>query len=344
MRQEDTKLFPSGRTFGGEYQGTLTQPEQSISSISDILSSRSILTEKGKIHVILAAGLTPAWQQILSFNRFSPGEVNRANSAVWCASGKVLNVGCALHHLGVASKTLCPVGGPASERIRADFERLGIPVRWLISRVPTRVCTTILDEATGLTTELVEDSNSIPVDELNAYFQAFVEEVQPVSVVVISGSLPRGIPMTFFRQLLQQTTAKAVLDIRGPELEAALVCHPFVVKPNREELEKTVGCKLHSERSLIDAMSDVRSRGAEWVVVSHGSELLMALGPEGLIQIEPPRVSVKNPIGCGDCLAAGIAAGIDRNLSMRESLEIGVRAAAENAREILPARNLSRLP
>ena len=49
--------------------------------------------------VILAAGLTPAWQQILVFERFSPGEVNRATQAVWCASGKVLNVGCALHHL-----------------------------------------------------------------------------------------------------------------------------------------------------------------------------------------------------------------------------------------------------
>ena len=52
--------------------------------------------------MILAAGLTPAWQQILSFRRFIPGEVNRAEQSIWCGSGKVLNVGCALHHLGAS--------------------------------------------------------------------------------------------------------------------------------------------------------------------------------------------------------------------------------------------------
>ena len=79
--------------------------------------------------MILAAGLTPAWQQILAFRRFIPGEVNRAHTAAWCASGKVLNVGCALHHLGAASKSLCLVGGTSGEQVRADFEKLGVPVR-----------------------------------------------------------------------------------------------------------------------------------------------------------------------------------------------------------------------
>ena len=50
--------------------------------------------------MILAAGLTPAWQQILSFDQFTLGEVNRARRSVWCGSGKVLNVGCALRQLG----------------------------------------------------------------------------------------------------------------------------------------------------------------------------------------------------------------------------------------------------
>lgn len=294
--------------------------------------------------MILAAGLTPAWQQTLTFHRFHPGEVNRARQAIWCGSGKVLNVGCALHHLGVNSKTLCLVGGITGQQIRTDFEALGVPVRWVQSQVRSRICTTILDESTREMTELVENSNSISADELDAFYQAFVEESRAASVAVLSGSLPEGTPVTFFRRLLEQTRLKVVLDIRGPELEAILKLKPFVVKPNREELSKTVRRELTSDDDLFAAMSEIRERGAEWVVVSQGSAPLMALGPEGQIQITPPRVEVRNPIGCGDCLAAGIAAGIDRSLTMRESLEIGVRAAAENAREILPARNLTRLP
>jgi tagatose 6-phosphate kinase len=294
--------------------------------------------------VILVAGLTPAWQQILSFHRFSAGEVNRARRAVWCGSGKVLNVGCALHHLGAASKSLCLVGGVTGQQIRDDFETLNVPVRWVPSQIPSRICTTILDESTHSTTELVENSHSIPTDELEAFFLAFVEESRLANVIILSGSLPQGTPATFFRRLLEQSTAKVVLDIRGPELEEVLELNPFIVKPNREELARTVGHELTTENDLVNAMAEIRERGAEWVVVSQGAAPLVALGPDGLIQIVPPQVDVCNPIGCGDCLAAGIAAGIDRQYSMQDALQIGVRAAAENARELLPARNLSRLP
>ena len=294
--------------------------------------------------MILAVGLSPAWQQILSFEQFSVGEVNRAKSAIGCASGKVLNVGCALFHLGVPVKTLCPVGGPTGQQISADFDRLGIPVRWLSSAIPTRSCITILDEKTAHTTELVENCAPVPEKELSEFLDAFGEEAASASVVVLTGSLPQGAPPDFFRQMLERTSAKAVLDIRGSELENTLPLRPFVVKPNRDELAKTVGHELKSEEEILAAMAELRDRGAEWVVVSQGPGPLLALGPEGVLRISPPEVQVCNPIGCGDCLAAGIAAGIEKRASMQQSLEWGVAAAAENAITLLPARKLSRLP
>lgn len=294
--------------------------------------------------MILAAGLTPAWQQIAVFKQLRPGEVNRAEQVCWCASGKVLNVGCALRQLGLPSKTLSFAGGFSGQQLRADFEDLGIAVRWIESRVPTRVCTTILDQSTGLTTELVENSGPVPEDELNQYFAAWCEEAPDASVVVISGSLPQGTSPVFFCRMLERTSAKAVLDIRGAELNEALRLKPLVVKPNREELAKTVGHEITTDDQLIAAMSEIRSRGAEWVVVSGGPDPLLALGPEGLVRIQPPRIVVANPIGCGDCLAAGIAAGIDRGYSLPDAIRLGVQAAAENAQELLPARKLSRAP
>src|SRR4030042_1085567 len=50
--------------------------------------------------MILSAGLTPAWQQILEFSSFRYGEVNRAIAVHWLAQGKALNAGIAGHHLG----------------------------------------------------------------------------------------------------------------------------------------------------------------------------------------------------------------------------------------------------
>ena len=70
--------------------------------------------------MILCAGLTPAWQQILVFESFRVGEVNRAREVIWCASGKVFNAGIAAHHLGGPSLTLATVGGPVLPQIEAD--------------------------------------------------------------------------------------------------------------------------------------------------------------------------------------------------------------------------------
>ncbi|WP_010584271.1 1-phosphofructokinase family hexose kinase [Schlesneria paludicola] len=293
--------------------------------------------------MILSTGLTPAWQQILVFSEFAVGQVNRATAALACASGKVLNVGSALHQLGVHSKTLSLAGGKVGELLRADFERLGAPVRWVPSQIPTRTCTTILDQKTNLTTELVENSHAVPHDELETFFHAFVEEVRAAQTVVITGSLPDGCPKNYFRRLLEKSHARSILDIRGAELDEALATRPFIVKPNCEELARTVGRDLDSSEDIFAAMAELRARGAEWVVISQGADPLLALGPDGRLQIDVPQVDVRNPIGCGDCLAAGIAVGLDKGLSMPDSLRCGVRAAGENASHLLPARGLSRL-
>ena len=286
--------------------------------------------------MIVAAGLTPAWQQILVFDRMRTGHVNRAKTAVWCGSGKVLNVGAALHHLGAESLTLCPVGGTTGQQIRDNFAERGIPARWLATSAPTRVCTTILDEETGTTTELVENSAPLSETELDEYVVAFSEEARAASVVVLSGSLPRGTPTDYYRRLLERTSAKVILDMRGRELIECLPQRPFLAKPNREELAVTIGRPLESDDDVIAAMSELRTLGAEWVVVSNGPAPLLALGPGGLHRIEPPRVHVINPIGCGDALCAGLALRIDQQWPVLDALREAVANASKRASELLP--------
>ena len=92
--------------------------------------------------MILAAGLTPAWQQVLLFRGFRWGEVNRADEVYRCASGKVCNAGIALHRLGGPSQALAPVGGPVAAAMQQDFAEMGVPCRWVPTRAGTRICTT----------------------------------------------------------------------------------------------------------------------------------------------------------------------------------------------------------
>lgn len=288
--------------------------------------------------MIVAAGLSPAWQQILEFDDFAPGEVNRARQAVWCSSGKVLNVGLALGHLGAPSTTVALVGGSPRAAIEQEFAELGFARRWVAASLPTRVCTTLLDRATGQTTELVQNAAAVTAEELAEFRRQYAEVAAAAQLRVLSGSLPPGTPPTFFRELLQAAPGTAILDARGPELLAALEERPLLVKPNREELARTVGRPLSDEADLWRAMREIVERGAEWIVVTDGRGDLFGTNARESYRWTPVRVPTVNPIGCGDCLAAGLADALAEGCDVPAAVAFGIAAAADNAAQLLPGR------
>lgn len=289
--------------------------------------------------MILAAGLTPAWQQIARFESLALGEVNRAAEVHWCASGKVLNVGIALAHLGDDCCVVSPLGGDIAERARREFDRIGLSARLAVYDGPTRVCTTLIDSSMARVTELVENARPLAAECLTRFRRAYAEEASQAEIVVLSGSLPAGTPETFYRDLLAMTPGRVVLDARGPELLAALEHRPFLIKPNREELARTVGRPLDDDRELCSAMRELIERGAEWIVVTEGTRAIWAASAAGLVRLQPLAVErVVNPIGCGDCLAAGIAWGLGRGVDPLAAVRLGIAAAAQNAAQLLPGR------
>ena len=289
--------------------------------------------------MILSAGLTPAWQQIMVFDHLSPGEVNRARESVWCGSGKVLNAGVAAHHLGGPSLTLAPLGGPPLLEIEREFAEMGVPRRWIRTEAATRVCTTLLDRGSGQITELVENGRPLSDGELRDYRDAFCEEAARASVVVLIGSQPAGVPVAFYRELVAATRCPMVLDFRGEGLLSVLDLKPYVVKPNREELGQTIGRVLDDDAALLDAMLELNRRGAQWVVVTEGAKAVWVSSPEHVYRLVPPRIEeIVNPIGCGDSLAAGIAWAIRRGDGIVDAVRFGIGAAADNLGKLLPCR------
>jgi tagatose 6-phosphate kinase len=289
--------------------------------------------------MILAAGLTPTWQQIYSFDRFRAGEVNRASNTARCASGKVLNVGIALNQLSAESRVLSMVGRSDRDAMDHEFAAMGMSVRWIETSAATRTCTSILDRQSGTITELVENAGVVTEEELAEFRAAFIEQAGAADFVVLTGSLPAGAPASFHRDLLENVHCGVLLDTRAEELLLALEHRPLVVKPNREELAATFGKSLVSEEDLHSAMAELNQLGAQWVVVSEGGRAVWVRGGGQLYRLDPPQLArVVNPIGCGDVLAAGIATALVRGDDALDAVRFGIAAAAESALDLLPAR------
>jgi fructose-1-phosphate kinase PfkB-like protein len=265
--------------------------------------------------------------------------VNRAREAVWCGSGKVLNAGLAAHHLGGPSLTLAPLGGPPLAEIDREFAALGVPRRWIETVAAARVCTTLLDRATGQITELVENGRPLSDRELAAYRAAYIEEVARADIAILIGSLPAGVPVSFYRELVAATPCPTVLDFRGEGLLSVLDLKPYVVKPNREELGHTFNRSLDDDADLLAAMRELNRRGAQWAVVTQGARAVWVSSLEHVYCLVPPRIDeVVNPIGCGDCLAAGIAWATRRGDAILDAVRFGIGAAGDNLGKLLPAR------
>jgi fructose-1-phosphate kinase PfkB-like protein len=135
---------------------------------------------------------------------------------------------------------------------------------------------------------------------------------------------------------LAHTPSKVILDARGPELLEALPARPFLVKPNRSELGQTLGRELRDDDQLFDALREINDRGAEWVVITDGGNPVYARSRQHLYRLPPPPAEVVNPIGCGDCMAAGIAQGLAMGNDPLDAIRRGLAVAANKLGQLSP--------
>ena len=135
------------------------------------------------------------------------------------------------------------------------------------------------------------------------------------SLIALSGSLPKGAPVSYYSTLVREIAAaggRALVDTSGPALAAGLQARPFAVKPNRVEAENLLGRSVGgTPRELAAAATEIQAQfGVPWVLLSNGSCGLVVLDGTGaawhgtveLTQAE--QSEIVNDQGCGDALVA----------------------------------------
>ena len=183
------------------------------------------------------------------------------------------------------------------------------------------------ERRTGARTALFnEPGPEVTAAEFGRMVGRFTELMAAAEAVVISGSLPRGVPLDAYATLAAiaaEHGVPAIVDADGEPLRHAPGGRPSIVKPNAEELARAV-----PEGGPEEGAQALRGRGAESVVVSMGAEGLLAVTPEGIFRARMPYKVEGNPTGAGDSLVAGLALGLVERSPWPERL---IRAAALGA-------------
>lgn len=278
---------------------------------------------------IVCLGLNPALDITYRVDRLALGEAQRVSEVSERAGGKAANVARVAARLGGRSHLVAAVGGPAGATYAAELTRAGVVTSLVPTTRPLRRTVTIV-EADGRTTALNEAGPPLPAAESAAATQRLhallAPSGPPVGALALSGSLPPGAPVDAYAELVALARAHgipAIVDCAGPALLAALDAGAALVKPNRQELESTVG------RSGIDGVDRLRQRAPDAIVVaSDGPDGLVCAGPAGRWRARPARLLRGNPTGAGDALVAAIALGLARGHSLPEMLRAGIGASA----------------
>jgi 6-phosphofructokinase 2 len=150
--------------------------------------------------------------------------------------------------------------------------------------------------------------------------------------LVLSGSLPPGVPKDFYAKIAKQAGSggtKVVLDAAGAPFRSALKQGVFLIKPNLRELnmlfdEGPVGEDRHEAmaKKLVD------EGRAQVVVVSLGAAGALMVWQGGSRRFRAPTVKIQSKVGAGDSMVAGIVLGLTRDDSLEDAVRFGVAAGA----------------
>ncbi|MFI5153977.1 MAG: 1-phosphofructokinase family hexose kinase [Chitinophagales bacterium] len=159
-------------------------------------------------------------------------------------------------------------------------------------------------------------------------FLSELEALKAVEYIVISGSMPLGVPPNIFELLgdiALQKKAKLIVDSSGESLHAALRKGVFMIKPNQNELASLVATFGLDDKSVRSTAKDIIARDyCEIVVVSLGASGAILVSKDRDIVVNPPNVKARSTVGAGDSMVAGLIQSFISGRSLEESIMYGV--------------------
>lgn len=282
--------------------------------------------------MIYTLTLNPSLDYTMTLERLDPGSMNRAREASLTPGGKGINVSCVLDSLGYPTQMLGFLAGFTGDEIekqltdgghRSDFIHLSSG----LSRINVKLCSSI-------STEVNADGPSIDKVALEQLYSK-LDRLTDSDVLVMSGAIPSSLPDYTYRLILDRLADRAitaVVDATGQPLLSVLPAHPFLIKPNRHELEELFSTHILLHTDVDRYARKLQELGARNVLVSLDREGAVLVCEDGsVLFMEAPDGVVLNPVGAGDSMLAGFIFGWLETGSYSEALKAGIAAGSATA-------------
>lgn len=280
--------------------------------------------------MIYTVTFNPAIDYIMHTGIIKNGATNRSSSEEVYFGGKGVNVSFVLNELGLETKALGFVAGFTGIAIEqflagADIKTDFVHLESGFSRINVKIKGEEETEINGRGPDISPEKRQ--------EFLLKLDDIRDGDTLVLAGSIPSSLPNDIYETILERLCGKdirIVVDATGELLKNTLKYRPFLIKPNKAELEELFGKELLTTEQIIQCAAELQKMGAQNVLVSMAKDGAILLDSEGKVHNCPAaKGRVVNSVGAGDSMVAGFLAGTDNGYGY--ALKLGTAAGGATA-------------
>ncbi|MEV6058823.1 1-phosphofructokinase family hexose kinase [Nocardia asteroides] len=244
------------------------------------------------------------------------GQVHRAAGATAQPGGKGVNVARVVAAHGAPAVAVLP--GADDDPVVRGLHAAGIRARTVPVSGEPRVNLTIA-ETDGTTTKINAPGRPLSAPELAELTAILVELAAGAGWIVLSGSLPPGVPADWYARLVTTLAplrathgVRVAVDTSDAPLRALFAtpsgATPDLIKPNSEELAQLTGldpATLDDPVAAAAAASTLVDRGIDTVLATLGAAGAVLVTAEDAWFAPAPPIVPRSTVGAGDSALAG---------------------------------------
>ena len=273
---------------------------------------------------IITLTLNPAIDMHCYAENFEPYHENLAHITASDAGGKGVNISRALTVNGIDNAALVVLGNENGASFASSLIADGMSIVELY--VDGRIRENITLHTNNAPETRISFTGFVATDALIDKVEELLSDVDEDTVVTLTGSNPKGISIERVMDMvknLQAKGARVVIDSRSFSKDNLLASHPWLIKPNEEEIGMYTDIAVTDFASAALAAKQIRAQGIENVIISSSKGAVLACA-DGTYVAYAPKITVASTIGAGDSSIAGFLAAGKEGKSYAEMLKNAV--------------------
>lgn len=181
--------------------------------------------------------------------------------------------------------------------------------------------------------KLVNQGPEISLAKQDALLEK-IAQIPKDSFLIVSGSLPRGVAPSIFKEIAEichQNGVSLILDTSNKAVLDVLPESPYLLKPNEEEIVQWFGKTSVTTQEAIQLSQTLIQKGAQHILLSLGGKGAVFINKEVMLQGSAPKIKAVNTACAGDTLLATFVGSLAQNMTPQEALKRVIAAGSSTA-------------